>query len=180
MATASSCWSAAARRDKPGWPPTATAGEARQASSAIAGSSARLSSATRSGGVTDGASQAVTSPRRAPSAVSRRRRPACGWESSSASQAASSNARSSPGSTTRPPGMRDTTRSKRATAGMPPVDPAASVGYSGGWSAQARACASSRATWRAAGFIRRLSASHAGQDVVTISRKRSVMPQCWA
>ena len=65
---------------------------------------------------------------------------------------------------------------------MPAVVPAISTGWSGGWSCQARACASSKATIRAAGFIRPLSANQAGQAWVTISRNFRISAQCaaWA
>ena len=76
--------------------------------------------------------------------------------------------------------IRATTPSNRATAGMPAVVPAISTGSSGGSSSHARACACSRATCRAAGFITPFSASQSGQMSVTMCRNFSVCAQCAA
>ncbi len=180
MAAASSCWSAGASRQSR----SGGAGFAAcHPDSAAAGSRASRSRPAReSGTALAAAGHGRTSPRVACRPVSRRRSPACGWVSPSASHAASSSAVSRPGRTTRPFGRLATARSRRATAGMPPVVPATHTGVSGGASAQACAWASSRATCRAAGFIRPCSASQSGHIAVTIRRKASVLPQCsaWA
>ena len=90
----------------------------------------------------------------------------------------SSIAVSTAGSSTRPFGRRATTRSKRATAGMPAVVPATRISCGGGARSQAAACAFSSATWRAAGFIRPFSARQAGQacgdDAQELQRLRPV------
>ena len=72
-----------------------------------------------------------------PGPTSRRASPAWACEASSPAQASSSIPRSSCGSTTCPIGIRATTRSRRATAGMPAVVPAISTGWSGGSASQA-------------------------------------------
>ena len=83
---------------------------------------------------------------------------------------------SRPGRTTAPLGRPATIRSRRATAGMPPVVPATNTGSAGGLACQASAWASSSATWRAAGFISPCSASHVGpgarDDVQEFQRLR--------
>ena len=177
MAKASSCWSAGARRDSPAG---SAVNGSRHVPRALAGSRARCSTAVRLGGAAAAAGCGWTSPRRASSPFSSRRRPDCGWLSSSASHEASGSARSRPGSTTCPRGSPATTRNSRATAGMPPVEPAAKIRPAGAVCCQARACASSNCTCRAAGFISPCSDSQSGQARVTMVRNVSVMPQCWA
>ena len=115
----------------------------------------------RSGRIGDGGwiGQGRTSPRVASEAVSKRRRPACGWESSSASQVSSSIAVSRAGSTTRPlrqPGDHAQQAGDGGDAGGGAGDQDRIVGgacFPGG------GLRFSSATWRAAGFIRPFSAS---------------------
>ena len=79
-----------------------------------------------------------------------------------------------------PFGMPATTRISRATALMPPVVPATITGQPGGHSDQAAAWASSSLMPRSAASSRPLSASQAGQAVVTMRRNSMVRLQCSA